>query len=314
MNNNPFASQSTMSFEIGAKPEIATKADTPSQPNAPQNNNYASGFDSSDSKPARATINPLIEQSDPLLRKHTEYPPSAQSMVMFHFGYTAEYFRELFSDVFDLDHPQSDRHYPFQHEAVSLHVVREIPSINAVLLYCPDTESYHFAVEMDSSRVAVQFLRTIMCGVDAPYHPDRSDPEETARTFIPAQMMNAVWSEYRPEVTQLESNRASLGLMGITMNGRSIWSISAGSSKQAKVQQVSKYPNLSGVFFNGKFKGQLDSVYKDKDMKPAKVKDFIAAMEDGEIDIPEKLTPVQLRKCKELGIPMSLFEDESSTS
>jgi hypothetical protein len=67
--------------------------------------------------------------------------------------------------------------------------------------------------------------------------------------------------------------------------------------------EAPKYPNLGKTFLRGKFPGQLDSAYKDRETNPAKAKDFVAALQAGDVTFPtEGVTQGQADKLKALGL------------
>lgn len=70
----------------------------------------------------------------------------------------------------------------------------------------------------------------------------------------------------------------------------------------AQEKQESKYKALSQNFMRGSFAGQLSSVHRDRETNTDKVKDFKAAIKDGEIKIDSELTRGQAQKLKELGV------------
>lgn len=74
--------------------------------------------------------------------------------------------------------------------------------------------------------------------------------------------------------------------------------------KVVKPKAVRKYWILTKGFLGGKFRGQLDSVYKTRKENPGKVAEFRKAVELGDIRITEMLTEVQYRKCEEMDIPV----------
>ena len=63
-----------------------------------------------------------------------------------------------------------------------------------------------------------------------------------------------------------------------------------------------RYWILNRGFLSGKFKGQLDSVYKTRVENPGKVDEFRKAIAYGDVKFIERLTQVQMKKCEELGI------------
>lgn len=63
-----------------------------------------------------------------------------------------------------------------------------------------------------------------------------------------------------------------------------------------------KYWILNKTFLSGKFRGQLDSVYKTRDVNPGKVAEFRKAVSCGDVKITEVLTPVQMKKCEVMGV------------
>lgn len=65
-----------------------------------------------------------------------------------------------------------------------------------------------------------------------------------------------------------------------------------------------KYPALSATFLRGSFKGQLDSVYKDRATKEDKQAAFIDACKAGDLVLPEMFTSSQAKKLAELGLPV----------
>lgn len=72
--------------------------------------------------------------------------------------------------------------------------------------------------------------------------------------------------------------------------------------QQRAAELTAKYPALTATFLRGTFKGQLDSVYKDRAVKEEKAADFIKACQAGDLPLPEMFTSVQAKKLEELGL------------
>lgn len=78
------------------------------------------------------------------------------------------------------------------------------------------------------------------------------------------------------------------------------------SAEQQRIADLAeKYPALTATFLRGTFKGQLDSVYKDRAVKEEKLAAFVAACRAGDLPLPEKFTASQAKKLAELGLPVS---------
>lgn len=65
-----------------------------------------------------------------------------------------------------------------------------------------------------------------------------------------------------------------------------------------------KYPSLTKTFFKGSFKGQMYSIYRDREIRPDKVADFKRAVEEGDCVAADILTKRQWEKLNELGIAL----------
>ena len=64
-----------------------------------------------------------------------------------------------------------------------------------------------------------------------------------------------------------------------------------------------KYQHLGVTFLKGTLKGQINSIYKDRETKPHKLAEFRQAIAAKEITIrPAQLSPQSRAKLAELGI------------
>lgn len=80
-----------------------------------------------------------------------------------------------------------------------------------------------------------------------------------------------------------------------------------------KADDKKKYENLGGTFLNGSLKGQINSVYKDRQAKPGKVEDFKAAIKAGDVKLGNTvLSKGLVAKLVELGVdvPKNLVPSE----
>ena len=68
-------------------------------------------------------------------------------------------------------------------------------------------------------------------------------------------------------------------------------------------QLATEYPNMTLQFWKGDFKGQLRAVYRARGDRPEKTSDFIRAINDGVIEVPE-VTPIQRDKLIQIGVPV----------
>ena len=78
-------------------------------------------------------------------------------------------------------------------------------------------------------------------------------------------------------------------------------------------KKAKKYENLGGTFLNGTLKGQVNSVYKDRQTKPAKVEDFKKAIAAGDVKLGNTVLPkATVAKLVELGVdvPKNLVPSE----
>ena len=76
-------------------------------------------------------------------------------------------------------------------------------------------------------------------------------------------------------------------------------------TENTQVTPASKYVSLSAIFFRGQFRGQLDSVYKDRESKPEKVDEYKTALEEKDAaPIPDEISHQQAQKLATLGIPL----------
>ena len=67
---------------------------------------------------------------------------------------------------------------------------------------------------------------------------------------------------------------------------------------------LSIYPNLKPIFWRGRLRGQIDSVYQTREDNPAKVADFKRAIADGVIPLVGELSRAGVSKLNELEIPV----------
>jgi len=63
-----------------------------------------------------------------------------------------------------------------------------------------------------------------------------------------------------------------------------------------------KYKFLTKNFFKGSTKGQINSVYKDRENKPEKVAEFKTALADSDVTLNGPLMKNQIKKLNELGV------------
>jgi len=63
-----------------------------------------------------------------------------------------------------------------------------------------------------------------------------------------------------------------------------------------------KYTHLSRNFFRGAVKGQINSVYKDRETKPEKVAEYKQALKDGDASLGESISKQLAKKLVELGV------------
>lgn len=88
----------------------------------------------------------------------------------------------------------------------------------------------------------------------------------------------------------------------IKMNTPSRKDTGTGTRAPTSNPLLQKYPHLSASFLRGAFKGQLDSVYKSREVNPEKVKNFVDACKAGELALPETYSKAQAEKLKTLGL------------
>jgi hypothetical protein len=67
---------------------------------------------------------------------------------------------------------------------------------------------------------------------------------------------------------------------------------------------LSIYRNLTPIFWTGRLRGQIDSVYRTREDNPAKVADFKRAIADGVIPLVGELSRASVSKLNELEIPV----------
>lgn len=106
--------------------------------------------------------------------------------------------------------------------------------------------------------------------------------------------------------TEVSMDQASAALDAHTeakKAGRKAKSAEAKPAKEVNPLQA-KYPALSATFLRGKFEGQLDSAFKDRETNADKATQYIAALQNGDVSLPEdgKVTRVQADKLKALGM------------
>lgn len=87
----------------------------------------------------------------------------------------------------------------------------------------------------------------------------------------------------------------------------------AAAPAKAVDPKLEKYPALTASFLRGSFEGQLNSAYKDRETNPAKAQQYVAALQAGDVSMPEsgRVTRSQADKLTSLGmaVPAEIIDD-----
>lgn len=101
-----------------------------------------------------------------------------------------------------------------------------------------------------------------------------------------------------------DSEKAQRERMGRVLRGAFPEFAGAGSDKpRARPTALRRrYPNLSTHFLKGTPEGQLSAAYRDRELRPAKVRDYRRALADGALKLPDALNREQRIKLMYMGV------------